>query len=168
MKIPLVDENDNVINEVERGMERDGIDIYRVSALWLVNEKNELLVVRRAYSKAHNPGKLACSVAGTVEVGETYIENINKEAQEELGVSDVKFEELFKDFRDAEYRHFTMWYIARCDQRIEEFDIDEGEVAEIFWMPYAEVVLSIEESPEEWTGAGKSLGYVGKWIDSRN
>ena len=30
MKISIVDEGDNVVGEVERGMERDGVDIYRV------------------------------------------------------------------------------------------------------------------------------------------
>jgi len=167
MKITLVDKNDNVIGEAERGMERDGVDIYRVSALWLVNSRDELLVVRRAYTKAHHPGRLACSVAGTVEVGETYLSNVEKEAEEELGVTGVEFEELFKDFRDGQYLHFTMWYVGECDLEIGDFKADPREVAEIFWMKYEDVVQDLKDNPDGWVGAGKSLEYMGEWIKNR-
>ncbi|MCL2444726.1 NUDIX domain-containing protein [Candidatus Saccharibacteria bacterium] len=167
-KIVIVDEKDEVIGAKKREeVDENREIIYRVAALWLVNSRGELLVARRAYSKSHHPGRLACSAAGTVEEGESYLENIVKEAEEELGVSGVEFEELFKDFRDGNYRHFTQWYVGRCEWSVEEFKVDEREVAEIFWMKYKDVVKDFEENADGWVGAGRSLEEIGKWLAER-
>jgi len=89
-KIVIVDENDNKIGHKEYG-ETNPDDIYRVSALWLTNQKGEVLIARRAYNKKLDPGKWGTAASGTVDEGETYYENIVKETEEEIGLTGVEF-----------------------------------------------------------------------------
>lgn len=89
MLIPIVDEEDNIIDYKER-KKLDLKDIYRVSALWIENSKGEILLAQRSFNKKHHPGLWGPAVAGTVEKGESYEENISHEIEEELGIKEVK------------------------------------------------------------------------------
>src|SRR3989344_8863957 len=101
-KIVIVDENDKVVCEKDKEMVR-GADIYRVSALWITNSRDEILLARRALTKSHHPRKWGPAVAGTVDEGETYEENIIKEAEEELGLKNIKPELGPKTKTDNEF-----------------------------------------------------------------
>ncbi|GAF94063.1 unnamed protein product, partial [marine sediment metagenome] len=80
-KIIIVDDNDKIIGYKERDtLKRE--DIYRVSALWITNSHGEILLARRHHTKSHRPRKWGPAVAGTVDAGETYEDNIIKEAEE--------------------------------------------------------------------------------------
>lgn len=89
MRIQIVNENDEYIGAKERSEIDHGTDIYRVSALWLINSLGQVLLAKRAATKDHSPGKWGPAVAGTVEESETYDENIRKEAKEEIGLVDA-------------------------------------------------------------------------------
>lgn len=80
MKIQIVDENDKFVSNKERSEVDYKSDIYRVSALWLTNSKGQTLLAKRAMVKDKDPGKWGPAVAGTIDEGETYDENIYKEA----------------------------------------------------------------------------------------
>jgi len=54
--IPIVDEKDKIIGYKDR-KEIQKEDIYRVSALWITNSKDEILLAQRAFSKSHDPGR---------------------------------------------------------------------------------------------------------------
>lgn len=56
-KIIIVDKNDNVIGSKYREDLIPRKDIYRVSALWITNSKDEVLCTQRSFNKEHNPGK---------------------------------------------------------------------------------------------------------------
>ena len=132
MRIPIVDENDNIIEYRERD-NRDVNAIYRVSSLWITNSKGEILLARRAWTKTHDPGKWGPAVAGTVEEGETYEENVIKETEEELGLQNIK-PILGKKLRKrTKWNYFTQQFNIILDKDISEFKIQENEVAEIKW-----------------------------------
>lgn len=91
-KIVVVNENDEVVGAKKRGTIATD-DIYRVSALWITNSNGDVLLAQRALTKKNDPGKWGPAVAGTVEEGETYLGNITKETEEEIGLKDVQFTE---------------------------------------------------------------------------
>lgn len=67
--ITLVDVHDAVIgykpvDELDRAN-----DIYRVTSAWINNDKNELLLAQRSFTKKIYPGAWDVGVAGTVEKG---------------------------------------------------------------------------------------------------
>lgn len=150
-KIIIVDKKDSVIGAKEREEVKD--EIYRVSALWIKNSKNEFLLARRSLNKTHHPGKWGPAVAGTVEEGESYEKNIYKEAEEELGIKDLKFEKGPKRFIVNVWKHFTQWYFLTIDK--EDFDFNKEEIEEIKWYSNEEFLKEIEENPEKFVASMK-------------
>lgn len=153
-KIIIVDENDKIIGYKDRGALEER-DIYRVSALWITNSKGEVLLARRHHTKSHHPRKWGPAVAGTIEEGETYEENIIKEAEEELGLKNIQPKLSYKTKTDNKYHHFGQWYTLNIDRDINEFKIQEDEVEEIKWFSPEEAKKYLQEHPEEFTPSMK-------------
>lgn len=146
-KIAVVDEEDNVIAYKDRTALGDD-DIYRVSALWITNSKGEILLARRHRNKAHHPGKWGPAVAGTVEEGETYEENILKETEEELGLKDVPLTLGPKAVTKGQYHHFTQWFFLQIDRDAASFVLQEDEVEEVRWMAPEALNQDLRDHPE--------------------
>lgn len=148
-KIIIVDKNDKIIGYKNRDTLDKG-DIYRVSALWITNSLGEILLARRHHTKSHHPRKWGPAVAGTVEENETYEENIIKEADEELGLKNIKLKLGPKTKTDDEYHHFTQWFILNVDMNIIEFKIQKDEVEEIKWFSSQKLKKQLQEYPDEF------------------
>ena len=146
--IPVVDEEDNVLEYKRRGDIKKE-DIYRVSALWIENSKGQVLLAQRAFSKKNDPGKWGPAVAGTVEKAETYESNIQKETEEELGITDIKLTMPFKKIRHTgEHNFFVQYFLAIIDKEINEFNFDKREVNEIKWFDKKKLKEKIRQYPD--------------------
>ncbi|MBI2573294.1 NUDIX domain-containing protein [Candidatus Woesearchaeota archaeon] len=148
-EIVIVNEHDQIIGYKKR-TECLPHEIYRVSALMVKNSKGEVLLARRAYTKKHDPGCWGPAVAGTVEKGETYEQNIIKEAQEELGIENVQFEQGQKRESKGKYHHFTQWFNCILDWPITKFKIQKEEVDEIKWFTVKELERELKINPEQF------------------
>ncbi|MCK5491238.1 MAG: NUDIX domain-containing protein [Candidatus Pacebacteria bacterium] len=163
VKIIIVDKNDKVIG-LKDWEDLKNKDIYRVSALWIENSKGEVLLARRALSKSHDPNRWGPAVAGTLEEGETYDINIVKEAEEEIGLKNVKFQkgQKSKIMLVGRLRYFLQWYTVKMNQPLEKFKIQEREVAEVKWFSKEEIKKKIEENPDDFINSGKQ--WIGLFI----
>ena len=159
-KIVIVDEDDNEIGAKERGTLDDDVDIYRVSALWIVNSDGDVLLAQRGFSKRQHPGKWGPAVAGTVDEGENYEENIIKEAEEEIGLKDFEFVEIEKSRVRGRYNYFRKIFLCTIDMNIDDFVVREGEVAGLQWFGRDELLRELEENPD------KFLDVVGELLVS--
>ena len=54
--------------------------------MWILNDKNELLLQRRSDDNPRYPGMLEISVAGHIRAGEDSVEAIQRETFEEIGI----------------------------------------------------------------------------------
>jgi len=151
--IIVVDENDQITGAKPRDIVDKEKLRYRVSALLIKNSKEEILLARRAYTKTHHPGRWGPAVTGTVDEGESYEDNIIKEAEEELGLQNIKFEKASKIQINGEYNYFVQWFISIFDKPIEDFKIQEEEVAEIRWFSKKELLEQLENNPKEFSTA---------------
>jgi len=150
--IIIVDEKDRVIGVRPRDLvDKEGLR-YRVSALWLTDSKGRILLAKRALTKSHSPGKWSSAVAGTVEEGESYEENIKKEIMEELGITLKKFKKGPKLKIDGEHKFFTQWFVGVVDRNIKDFRIQKEEVAEIRWFLRDELEKLLISRSEEFIG----------------
>jgi isopentenyl-diphosphate Delta-isomerase len=149
MIIPIVNEDDKIIMYKQRNDVLQE-DIYRVSALWITNSKNEVLLAQRAFNKKHDPGRWGPSVAGTIEKGETYKSNIIKEAFEEIGLKDFKPKKGPKRRIIGKHNHFTQWYFLKTDKELKEFKFDTKEVADIRWIKESELVKDLKKNPSRY------------------
>ncbi len=132
--VQVVDDNDTVIGHKDRLTLDFQKDIYRVAALWITNSKNEVLLAQRKLTKDRDPGKWGPAVAGTLDAGETYETNIYKEAEEEIGLSGVKFK-IGPKMRIHEPRnYFCQWFTLELDRSSNSFRLQEDEVEAIKWI----------------------------------
>jgi len=147
----VVNENDEIIGHTSLEEIDSKKLLYRVAALWIKNSKGESLLARRALTKSHFPGIWGPAAAGTVEKGETYEENIIKEAEEELGISNISVKKGPKYRAVEKYHHFTQMFTCTLDTSAGDFQIQEEEVAEVKWFTKKELLQQIESNPEKFT-----------------
>ena len=132
----IVDTNDNIISLKPRG-EITKADIYRVSVLWVTNKNNQILLSRRALNKSHDPGRWEPAVAGTIENNETYLENILKEAKEEINLilseDEVKIGPKLFLHNTSGWQFFCQIFLYQTDKNISYFKLQSEEVMDIKW-----------------------------------
>ena len=147
--IPLVNDDDEIIGYKERA-EIQTEDIYRVSALRITNSQGEILVAQRAFTKRNNPGTRWPAVLGTVEKGETYYDNIQKELFEELWVQNCTLTPRFHKRIQGKHNFYIQWYTAEIDEPISYFTFPKEETEAIAWIPKEELLSQIQSNPKNF------------------
>jgi len=146
MRIPVVNEQDEIIGYKDR-KDRNLVEITRITGLWLWNEKGEVLLAQRAFTKSIHPGMWGPAVAGTVEEGETYESNIIKEAEEEIGLKNLKPVLGPKLRRNSSHAYFAQWFTATVDSKYPLVKQDD-EVESLRWFSKEELLKALEDTPE--------------------
>lgn len=157
MKIQIVDEQDNVIGVKERTGVDYKTDIYRVSALWLTNSKGQTLLAKRAAVKGNDPGKWGPAVAGTIDEGETYDDNIYKEAIEEIGLGGAEFTKGKKTRITYPRNYFCQWYFVTIDREADTFIMQANEVDELEWVDIEQMKKELKVNPDKYVPAMQQI-----------
>lgn len=148
--VPLVNDQDEVIGSKER----DQItltDMNRGTGLWLTNSRGDILLTKRSLLKKHGPGKWCEAAGGTVEINETYENNIYKEIQEEIGLKLKNLTLGPKQIITNYHRFFMQWFVGTSDVTIAELTLQPEEVSEARWFSRAEFETLLKTSPEIFT-----------------
>lgn len=157
-KIVIVDENNKVIGSKPRHLiQKD--DIYRTSGLWITNSKGDILLAQRQSTKKNDPGKWGPAVAGTIEEGESYKDNVIKEAFEELELKNIKPIEGPIKRHFGKHNYFAQRFYLKVDKKISDFKIAKDEVEQIKWFSRDELQKLIKEKPEMF------LASLPDWVD---
>lgn len=127
----IVDENNNLTGKTE---EREIVHStglwHREVAVWVINEKGELLLQKRSANKKQAPNKWALC-AGHIDAGETPENSIVREIQEEIGLK-VTIDNLEPigvikkemNLGNGQYNNnFQYMYILKTNKKIEEYTI---------------------------------------------
>lgn len=128
-------------------------EIYRVSALWLTNSKGQTLLAKRAMTKKYDPGLWGPAAVGTLEDDETYESNIYKEAEEEIGLTGIRFQELAKVLVDDGHHYFLQWYGAMLDRDVDSFVRQEEEVDELAWIDIEQMKQELKTKSDKYVPA---------------
>ena len=145
----FVDKDDNVLGYKPKA-EFGPDDIERVSALWVTNSKGEILIAQRALTKKYGPGYWGPAAAGTVEEGENYETNIIKEAEEELGLKDIKPALGPKLYLETAHKYFCQWFTCVTDLPAEAFRLQPEEVAAVKWISKEALLQAIEKKEDKF------------------
>ncbi|OGI73354.1 hypothetical protein A3E33_02000 [Candidatus Nomurabacteria bacterium RIFCSPHIGHO2_12_FULL_40_77] len=86
MRIPIVNEQDNLLYFKDKSERDKRKEITRSSSLIIFNEKGEVLLAKRSKNKKNSPNVWGPSAEGSLEEGDTYESNAIKEAEEEIGI----------------------------------------------------------------------------------
>ncbi len=148
-KIIIVDKNDRQIWVKERWTLGND-DIYRVSALMVFNKQWEVLLAQRSFLKRNSPWVWNTSVAGTNDEGESYLSNILKEAEEEIGLKINKSDiiKLFKTYKKWVNNYFCTRYWIILNKKRSDFILQKDEVEKIQFLSIAELKKFWEPHPE--------------------
>lgn len=94
--VDIVDENDRIIRRTTRKEMRTKGLRHRGTAILVFNSLGQLFVHKRTATKDVFPGFYDIAVGGVVETGETYETSAKRELAEEVGITDVELQFLFK------------------------------------------------------------------------
>lgn len=153
--IAVVDNDDNIISYQEKMEVHERGILHRAFSVLLFNNKNELLLQRRALEKYHSPGEWTNTCCSHQREGETLLEAANRRITEELGIKDVELKEEFtfhykckfsNELYENEIDHV---YTGTYNGDISNFNRDE--VCEVKWISYDELVIWMENKPDEFT-----------------
>ncbi len=107
--------------------------------IWIINEKKEILVQKRADCKESSPGLYDMPSAGHVHSGESSIEGCVRETYEELGIKfDANRFKFIKEYKYDKYWELAQIYLLKVDSNECDFKLDPNEVAEVKWLTFDE------------------------------
>lgn len=152
-QVILVDRDDLPLGLTEKmKAHREGI-LHRAFSIFIFNEKNDLLLQKRAAHKYHSPSLWTNTCCSHQRKGESNLQAANRRLQEEMGIQ-TPLKELFSFIYKAtlkngliehEYDHII---IGKFEGK---FVINPEEVADFKWMPLDKIKTSIQEKPEIYT-----------------
>lgn len=168
MKIPIVDENDNIINYKERE-ETTRDDIRRIIGLDIFNERGEVLIAKRHPNKKIDPGLWGPSVAGTVDEGFDYNDTVLKEAEEEVGLKNIQPIFNKKYFYETENaRRWCSRYHVVIDSKT-KLTKQDSEVSEIKWISVDDLEKWHQRHPEEFIPSfQRSMNFIKEIYENQN
>ena len=163
--LDVVDENNNLIGRKEDReiIHRDSL-WHREVAIWIMNEKGEMLLQKRAPTRKQAPNKWAIT-AGHIDAGEEPLEVAKRETLEEIGLElkDDDLEFLFLEKKEIKNNnHFKYMYYAKTDKKISEFVIQKEELSELKYISLKEFEDIIERQDNEYVFSKGS--YISKLI----
>lgn len=157
MQIPLVNDKDEIIGKKDRAEIDYTRDIFRTASLWITNSKGEVLLAQRKFDKKVDPGKWGEAVGGTVEGNDSYEETVVREAEEELGLTEITPNIGPKQFITVPCRYFVQWYEVTLDEPIEAFTIQPEEVEQVAWIPLSQLREELQNTPEKYISEMKAI-----------
>lgn len=144
MKIPIVNEQDEIIGYKEREDIDFKEELIRATGLWVTDKEGNILLAQRSLTKKFNPGLWGPAAGGVVEENETCESCIEREAEEEIGLKGVVFRVGPKIRLPNCFGYF---FTAIVDHNYEFIKQDE-EVEKIKWFKESELNKLLKESPE--------------------
>ena len=125
---------------------KDG-DWHKEVYIWIVNDKNEILLQKRAPSKNDNPNMWDISVAGHLTAGDSSLDGAVREVKEELGVDVSKNQfRLLGTLRYARKHtstfinnNFGDVYLCRLSLDVNKVKLQEDEISEIKYVSAQEL-----------------------------
>lgn len=126
---------------------------HREIAVWVMNEKNELLLQRRSSRKKQGANKFSIT-AGHVGINEKEILAAKRELHEEIGINfdeaDLKLIDIYKNEQENN-NCFSYTYLVKTNKKIKDMKMQEEEVSELKYISIGELEDKIRKMDEEIT-----------------
>ena len=149
----LVDEKDNQIGTMGKmEVHRKGL-LHRAFSVFIINEKNELLLQQRAFSKYHSPGLWTNTCCSHQNEGETSIQAAKRRLNQEMGIN-TSIEFLFSFIYKAEFENglieheFDHVIFGKSNQ---DPKVDKNEAESWKWVSVDLILKDIEINQDKYT-----------------
>lgn len=138
--LDVYDEDNNSLNYcLDRQKIHDLNLFHHHVSVWIMNEKGEILLQQRSFSKKKNPGMYS-KTGGHVNAGEKPLDAAKREVFEEVGLKtdNIKELEIFKSKNPNEH-YYTYGYIFFTDYIIDKYIIQKEEVEQVAYYKIEEI-----------------------------
>ena len=157
--IDIVDENNNPIGKVkEKQQAHEDGNFHRTAHVWIINDKNELLLQKRSASKKTHPNCWDISGAGELK------EELGVEAEEK----DLQYIATIKSTKNPKNMEFQYVYLLNCNKEIEEYIFEDNEVSEVKYIFYKDLEKMVEEKIEGLLIHEEEYKYLFKYITNKS
>lgn len=171
--LDIFDENNNPIGKVkEKQQAHEDGNFHRTAHVWIINDKNELLLQKRSANKKSHPNCWDISGAGHIKAGESVFDGAIRELKEELGgkaeEKDLQYVATIKSTKNPKNMEFQYVYLLNCNKKIEEYIFEDNEVAEVKYVFYKDLEEMVEEKVEGLLIHEEEYKYLFKYITNKN
>lgn len=141
--LDIVDEENKLINKKHtRQYIHENNLWHRHVACWIINDKGEVLLQKRAFNKKKNPNMWS-KTAGHVKTGEEPIDALKREVKEELGVNisdeNIILIGIYKSC-DEKNKYFGYDYIVKVKYKVEDYNLQIEELNEVKYVTINEMI----------------------------
>ncbi len=168
----IVDENNNLLGftKTKTEVHKEGC-WHRAVHVWALNQNGEILVQKRAAIKTFSPNLWDISMGGHISAGEEPVKAAVRELKEELNleVSQENLQYIYLDkheviLHNGIERLFHYVYIVRTALPVENFKIQEEEVAEIKYISLSEFEQEVKNHPKLWMSHTDEYSYMFEYL----
>lgn len=157
-KIAIVNDNDEIIGAAEKSEARKQGQIHRLVRMLLHDGHGNILLQKRHPEAQDSPNCWDFSAAGHVDEDEDYETAANRELEEELGLSNIPLQPLFKFYTDKtknteRIRRFNMVFVAQVEPNAVHPDLTE--IGGIEWFPKFQITQMIHDEPDHFSSGLK-------------
>lgn len=147
----IVDQDDTVI-EYRNRRKVGTFDLHRIAAVWIVNEKQEVLLAQRAHTMRNQPSVWGPAAAGTVAQGEEYIDTAYRELEEEIGLREVALTQKGKFWTDKDFGECRMCavFTGTYSGPLSKLRLQKEEVAAVKWVNLADLTADLSKTPQNY------------------
>ena len=152
-QVILVDETDKQIGLMPKLEAHQKAVLHRAFSVFIFNDKNELMLQKRALDKYHSPGLWTNTCCSHQRNGESNMEAGKRRLYEEMGfmtelketISFIYKAPFDNGLTEHEFDHVMIGYYNN------EPNINKDEVADWKWMSLEDVKKDLNEHPERYT-----------------
>lgn len=152
-KVILVDINDEPIGLMEKIAAHEQALLHRAFSVFVLNNKNEIMLQQRAASKYHSPLLWTNTCCSHQRPGETNIQAGKRRLQEEMGF-EVELTELFNFIYKAPFDNGLTEHEldhVMIGKYNDEPNINKDEVESWKWMSIEAIKADMKENPNDYT-----------------
>lgn len=155
--LDIFDEEENFLGSKTRSeCHMPDVDFYhRVVWIWLINNKNEILIQQRSLNKKYRAGCWdEISVAGHISKDESPINACKREIKEELGI-DVENLNYVDKWLHKQSKEIVYFYVATITQNVNDFVLQTKEVSDAKFIDFEQLKKDLNnnyfgEYPQEY------------------
>lgn len=151
--VVLVDENDNDIGVMEKLQAHQEGKLHRAFSIFIFNDKNEMLLQQRSFSKYHSAGLWANSCCSHPRPNETIKDAANRRLYEEMGMScdlTIKTNFIYKSQFDNGLTEHELDYVL-VGYSNQEPIINKDEVESYKWQSLSLIKEDIAANPNHFS-----------------